>query len=116
MIKFLDVNDPGKTVALGERGEIAIKGPNVMLGYWNNPSANAENLTANGFMRTGDVGYVDNDGFLFIVDRAKDMLLCGRYNVDPRNIERRSTNIPLSRRCASSVSRTNIVDNRRRPI
>ncbi len=87
MIKFLDVNDPGKTVALGERGEIAIKGPNVMLGYWNNPSATAENLTADGFMRTGDVGYMDDDGFIFIVDRTKDMLLCGGYNVYPRNIE-----------------------------
>jgi long-chain acyl-CoA synthetase len=86
-IKFLDVNDPGKTVALGERGEIAIKGPNVMLGYWNNPSATAENLTADGFMRTGDVGYMDDDGFIFIVDRTKDMLLCGGYNVYPRNIE-----------------------------
>jgi len=86
-IKFLDVADPTKTVAIGERGEIAIKGPNVMLGYWKNDAATAENMTADGYMRTGDVAYMDEDGFIFIVDRTKDMLLCGGYNVYPRNIE-----------------------------
>jgi long-chain acyl-CoA synthetase len=86
-IKFLDVGDPSKTVALGEPGEIAIKGPNVMLGYWKNDAATAENMTPDGFMRTGDVAYMDADGFIFIVDRTKDMLLCGGYNVYPRNIE-----------------------------
>jgi long-chain acyl-CoA synthetase len=82
-----ETSPSGTFAPIGERGEIAIKGPNVMLGYWNKPSATAENLTADGFMRTGDVGYMDDDGFIFIVDRTKDMLLCGGYNVYPRNIE-----------------------------
>jgi long-chain acyl-CoA synthetase len=86
-IKFLDVSDPSKLVPLGERGEIIIRGPNVMRGYWKNEAATAENMTADGFMRTGDVGYMDENGFIFIVDRTKDMLLCGGYNVYPRNIE-----------------------------
>jgi long-chain acyl-CoA synthetase len=86
-IKFIDVTDPTKDVSLGERGEICIQGPNVMKGYWNKPEATAESMTADGFLRTGDVGYMDDDGFVFIVDRIKDMLLCGGFNVYPRNIE-----------------------------
>ena len=58
-----------------------------MKGYWNNPQATAEVTTLDGFLRTGDVGYMDEDGYVFIVDRIKDMLLCGGYNVYPRNIE-----------------------------
>ncbi len=58
-----------------------------MKGYWKNPEATADVMTADGFMRTGDVAYMDDDGFVFIVDRIKDMLLCGGYNVYPRNIE-----------------------------
>jgi long-chain acyl-CoA synthetase len=86
-IKFLNVEDPSKYVALGERGEICIKGPNVMKGYWNNPKATADVTTFDGYLRTGDVGYMDNDGFVFIVDRTKDMLLCSGYNVYPRVLE-----------------------------
>jgi long-chain acyl-CoA synthetase len=58
-----------------------------MLGYWKNDKATAEMRTSDGFLRTGDVGYMDPDGYVFIVDRIKDMLLCGGYNVYPRNIE-----------------------------
>jgi len=86
-IKFLNVEDPSKYVALGERGEICIKGPNVMKGYWNNPKATADVTTFDGYLRTGDVGYMDDDGFVFIVDRTKDMLLCSGYNVYPRVLE-----------------------------
>jgi long-chain acyl-CoA synthetase len=86
-IKFIDVTDPTKEVSLGERGEICIQGPNVMKGYWKKPEVTAESMTADGFLRTGDVGYMDDDGFVFIVDRIKDMLLCGGFNVYPRNIE-----------------------------
>ena len=86
-LQFADVNDPSKYVSRGERGEICISGPNVMKGYWKNPSATAEVMTADGYLRTGDVAYMDDDGFVFIVDRIKDMLLCGGYNVYPRNIE-----------------------------
>ncbi|EGP08264.1 long-chain-fatty-acid--CoA ligase [Bradyrhizobiaceae bacterium SG-6C] len=87
VIKFLSIDDPGKYVALGERGEICIQGPNVMKGYWNKPQATADVTTFDGFMRTGDVGYMDEDGFIFIVDRTKDMLLCSGYNVYPRVLE-----------------------------
>jgi long-chain acyl-CoA synthetase len=86
-IKFADVDKPGQYVALGERGEICIGGPNVMKGYWKKPEATAETMTADGFLRTGDVGYMDHDGYIYIVDRTKDMLLCGGFNVYPRTIE-----------------------------
>ena len=86
-LKFIDVADPSREVAPGERGEICVRGPNVMKGYWKKPEATAEALTADGFFRTGDVGYMDEDGFVYIVDRTKDMLLVGGFNVYPRNIE-----------------------------
>jgi long-chain acyl-CoA synthetase len=86
-IKFISVDNPDQDVPLGERGELCVKGPNVMLGYWKNEKATAEMQTNDGYLRTGDVGYMDEDGYVFIVDRIKDMLLCGGYNVYPRNIE-----------------------------
>jgi long-chain acyl-CoA synthetase len=86
-MKFIDVADPEREVALGERGEICVKGPNVTKGYWKQPKATADSMTKDGFFRTGDVGYMDEDGFVYIVDRTKDMLLCGGFNVYPRNIE-----------------------------
>ena len=87
MLKFASVTDPATYVPLGERGEICIQGPNVMKGYWKNEQATQDSMTADGFLRTGDVAYMDQDGFVFIVDRIKDMLLCGGFNVYPRNIE-----------------------------
>jgi long-chain acyl-CoA synthetase len=86
-IKFVSVDDSSVEVPLGERGELCIRGPNVMKGYWKKPAATAESMTADGFFRTGDVGYMDEDGFIYIVDRTKDMILCGGYNVYPRTIE-----------------------------
>jgi long-chain acyl-CoA synthetase len=86
-IRFLDVNDPQRYVAYGERGEICVAGPNVLRGYWKKPDASAESLTADGYFRTGDVGSMDENGFLFIADRIKDMLLCSGFNVYPRAIE-----------------------------
>jgi long-chain acyl-CoA synthetase len=87
LIKMVDVNDPTREVPLGERGEMCIKGPNVMKGYWKNPDATRASMTEDGYFRTGDVAIMDTDGFVFIVDRTKDMILCGGYNVYPRNIE-----------------------------
>jgi long-chain acyl-CoA synthetase len=87
VLKFVDVDDPSKEVSRGERGEMCIKGPNVMKGYWRRPDATAASMTADGFFRTGDVAWMDEDGFVFIVDRTKDMILCGGYNVYPRLIE-----------------------------
>jgi long-chain acyl-CoA synthetase len=86
-IKFLDVSDNATYVPLGKSGELCIRGPNVMKGYWKNPDATAAIMTADGFMRTGDVGYMDEDGYVYIVDRTKDMLLCGGFNVYPRVLE-----------------------------
>ncbi|UJJ33077.1 long-chain-fatty-acid--CoA ligase [Halopseudomonas maritima] len=83
-IRFLDEKG---FVPFGEIGELCIRGPNVMKGYWNNPEATREAFLPDGYFRTGDVGYMDEDGFVFIIDRSKDMLLCGGYNVYPRIIE-----------------------------
>ncbi len=86
-LKMLSLEDPGRYVPLGERGEMCIQGPNVMRGYWNSLEATAESMTFDGFFRTGDVAYMDEDGFVFIVDRCKDMLLCSGFNVYPRVLE-----------------------------
>ena len=86
-IKFLDTADNTTYVPLGRSGELCIKGPNVMKGYWKKPDATAEIMTPDGFMRTGDIGYMDEDGYVYIVDRTKDMLLCGGFNVYPRVLE-----------------------------
>jgi long-chain acyl-CoA synthetase len=72
---------------MGEKGELCIQGPNVMKGYWKKPDATAESMTFDGFFRTGDVAYMDEEGYVFIVDRCKDMLLCSGYNVYPRVLE-----------------------------
>ncbi|RZI95453.1 MAG: long-chain fatty acid--CoA ligase [Variovorax sp.] len=86
-VKVIDLNDPATEVPLGERGELCIRGPNVMKGYWNRPDATAESMTLDGYLRTGDVGYMTDAGFVYIVDRTKDMMICGGFNVYPRNIE-----------------------------
>jgi len=80
------VDEDRSEVPQGEVGEIAIKGHNVMKGYWNRPEATEEAI-ADGWFITGDMAYVDEDGFFFIVDRKKDMIIRGGYNVYPREIE-----------------------------
>jgi long-chain acyl-CoA synthetase len=81
------VDKDGDPVPGGEVGEIAIRGHNIMKGYWNRPEATAEVLSADGWFRTGDLGRVDDDGFYYIVDRKKDLIIRGGYNVYPREIE-----------------------------
>lgn len=71
----------------GERGEIAIRTPTMMSGYWNRPEASKECVTSDGFFLTGDVGYIDTRGYLFVVDRVKDMIISGGENVYPAEIE-----------------------------
>jgi long-chain acyl-CoA synthetase len=85
--QFLSVEDKKTYVARGERGEMCVRGPNVMKGYWKNKKATEEVTTPDGYLRTGDVGYMDEEGYVFIVDRTKDMILSGGFNVYPRNIE-----------------------------
>jgi long-chain acyl-CoA synthetase len=81
------VDDNGAHLALGETGEIAIRGPQVMAGYWNNPGETARSMTADGFFRTGDIGIMDERGFTRIVDRKKDMILVSGFNVYPSEVE-----------------------------
>ena len=81
------VDDARNEVAQGEVGEIAIRGHNVMKGYWNRPEATAEVIDADGWFYTGDMAKIDADGYFFIVDRKKDLIIRGGYNVYPREIE-----------------------------
>lgn len=85
-IEVVDVDDPLKVLGIGERGEICIRGPNVMKGYWRKPEV-TEEAFAGGRFHTGDIGYIDEDGFVYLVDRKKDMIISGGFNVYPRNIE-----------------------------
>ncbi|MEL6685469.1 MAG: AMP-binding protein, partial [Pseudomonadota bacterium] len=80
------VDEDGKDVPLGEAGELIAKGPQVMKGYWNKPEETAKTLQ-NGWLLTGDIGVMDNDGYFRIVDRKKDMILVSGFNVYPNEIE-----------------------------
>ncbi|WP_448203004.1 long-chain-fatty-acid--CoA ligase [Azospirillum sp. sgz302134] len=83
-IRALD--DPTRVLPPGEKGEVVLAGPNVMAGYWNKPEETARCI-AGGFLFTGDVGVMDEDGYVFLLDRLKDLIICGGYNVYPRVIE-----------------------------
>ena len=85
-ISIRSLEDPNKEMPQGERGEICIKGPQVMPGYWEKPDETAATFTGE-YFRTGDVGYMDEDGFTYIVDRIKDMINCSGFKVYPRTIE-----------------------------
>ncbi|MCK8780279.1 long-chain fatty acid--CoA ligase [Rhizobium sp. NTR19] len=80
-------DDDGKEVELGDVGEICIRGPQVMAGYWNRPDETAKVMTADGYFRTGDMGYMDRQGYTKIVDRKKDMILVSGFNVYPNEVE-----------------------------
>jgi long-chain acyl-CoA synthetase len=80
------LDDPKRVLAPGEVGEIRIKGPNVTQGYWNRPAETAEAFVGDRFL-TGDIGYMDADGYFFLVDRKKDMIISGGFNVYPQMIE-----------------------------
>jgi long-chain acyl-CoA synthetase len=86
IVSLRDLADPTKEVVLGEKGEICIKGPQVMKGYWKRPEETANQMVGE-YLRTGDVGIMDEEGFIFIVDRIKDLIICSGYNVYPRRIE-----------------------------
>jgi fatty-acyl-CoA synthase len=81
------VDDDNRPLAAGERGEICLRGPNIMKGYWNRPEATAEAIDEMGWFHSGDVGYLDEEGFLFICDRLKDMVISGGENVYPAEVE-----------------------------
>ncbi|MBU9633100.1 AMP-binding protein [Burkholderia multivorans] len=97
-VKLLDERD--REAAIGEPGEICVKGPQVMTGYWQQPEANAAAFTADGYFRTGDIGVFDAAGFLRIVDRKKDMILVSGFNVYPNEVEAVATALPGVAECA----------------
>ena len=84
--KIMDVETGEKEMPVGEAGEIVIKGPQVAEGYYNKPEETA-NSFKDGWFYTGDIGYMDDEGYLFIVDRKKDMIIAGGYNIYPRDID-----------------------------
>jgi long-chain acyl-CoA synthetase len=86
IVEIRDPERPEMLLPQGQRGEICVRGPQVMLGYYNQPEETRK-VFVDGAFRTGDIGYIDTDGYLFIVDRIKDLILCGGYNVYPRTIE-----------------------------
>ncbi|MFN3586986.1 MAG: AMP-binding protein [Moraxellaceae bacterium] len=81
------VGEDGSTLPIGEAGEICVKGPQVMKGYWQRPEATAETIDADGWLKTGDIGIIQPDGYIRIVDRKKDMILVSGFNVYPNEIE-----------------------------
>jgi long-chain acyl-CoA synthetase len=98
IFKLLD--DDGADVPIGQSGEIAIKGPQVMAGYWQRPDETAKVMTADGFFRTGDIGVMDARGYFKIVDRKKDMILVSGFNVYPTELEEVVAQLPGVLECA----------------
>jgi long-chain acyl-CoA synthetase len=85
-VGVVSLEDPHRALGPGETGELRVKGPNVTRGYWNRPRESAESFV-DGYFLTGDIGYMDDDGYFYIVDRKKDMILSGGFNVYPQMIE-----------------------------
>ncbi len=95
------IDDDGRDVPQGDPGEIAVKGPQVMAGYWQRPDETAKVMTADGFFRTGDIGVMDELGYFRIVDRKKDMILVSGFNVYPNEVEDVITSMPGVLECAA---------------
>ena len=95
------IDDQGNEVVIGERGELCVRGPQVMKGYWKRPDASKDAFTEDGeWFRTGDVGIIDEDGFVSIVDRIKDMIIVSGFNVFPNEIEAVVAEHPAVENCA----------------
>jgi long-chain acyl-CoA synthetase len=94
------LDDDGQPVPLGQSGEIAVRGPQVMAGYWQQPQETAASMTADGFFKTGDIGIMDASGYTRIVDRKKDMVLVSGFNVYPNEVEGVVANHPGVLECA----------------
>ncbi len=95
------LDDDGREVPMGTPGEIAIRGPQVMAGYWQRPDETAKVMTSDGFFRTGDIGVIDDRGYFRIVDRKKDMILVSGFNVYPNEVEDVITQMPGVLECAA---------------
>jgi long-chain acyl-CoA synthetase len=99
-IEVVALDDPGRLLQIGERGEICVRGPQVMRGYWGRPAETADVL-AHGRLRTGDVGVMDEDGYTWLVDRLKDLILVAGYNVYPRVVEEAVYRHPAVSECVA---------------
>ena len=95
------IDDGGRTLPTGEPGELCVRGPQVMLGYWGRPEATAETLTADGWLKTGDICTIDAQGLIRIVDRKKDMILVSGFNVFPNEVEDVVVRYPGVRECVA---------------
>jgi long-chain acyl-CoA synthetase len=80
-------DDGGQEIAEGEAGELCVRGPQVMAGYWHRPQESQDAVFADGYLRTGDIARIDRQGFIYIVDRKKDMILVSGFNVYPNEVE-----------------------------
>jgi long-chain acyl-CoA synthetase len=94
------IDDEGVELPVGERGELCLKGPQIMLGYWHKPDATAEVLDSEGWLKTGDIAVIDPDGFIRIVDRKKDLIIVSGFNVYPNEIEDVVSRHPKVANCA----------------
>jgi long-chain acyl-CoA synthetase len=94
------VDPDGNDVLVGDAGELLVRGPNVFAGYWDDPEATARVLTEDGWLRTGDIAVVDDDGFLYLVDRAKDLIIVSGFNVFPAEVEEVLLEHPAVESCA----------------
>ncbi|MCQ4301775.1 long-chain-fatty-acid--CoA ligase FadD1 [Pseudomonas songnenensis] len=99
--QFKVINDDGQDLAQGEIGELCIKGPQVMKGYWQRPEATDEVIDAQGWFKTGDIGVIQEDGYIRIVDRKKDMILVSGFNVYPNELEDVLASLPGVLQCAA---------------
>ncbi len=99
LVEIIDKEDRTTMMKTGEIGEVCIRGPQVMMGYLNRPDE-TDNVIRNGRLHTGDLGYVDADGYFYIVDRLKEMIIVGGYNVYPRNVEEVMYTHPCIAECA----------------
>ncbi len=99
--QFKVINDDGQELAQGEIGELCIKGPQVMKGYWQRPEATDEVIDADGWFKTGDIGVIQEDGYIRIVDRKKDMILVSGFNVYPNELEDVLAGLPGVLQCAA---------------
>ncbi|MBX7229117.1 MAG: long-chain-fatty-acid--CoA ligase [Burkholderiaceae bacterium] len=94
------LDDEGNPLPVGQAGEIAIRGPQVMAGYWNRPDETAKVMTADGYFKSGDVGVMDEDGYIKLVDRKKDMVIVSGFNVYPNEVEEVVSSCPGVLECA----------------
>jgi long-chain acyl-CoA synthetase len=94
------IDDDGNEVPVGQPGEIAIRGPQVMAGYWQRPDETARVMTVDGFFKSGDIGIMDERGYFRIVDRKKDMILVSGFNVYPNEVEDVVASLPGVLECA----------------